>query len=270
MPLINKLIWHIEGHLDDPLTLCLLAERCAVSRHHMCRAFQQATGLSIMAYVRARRLSRAAQVLAGGEADILTVALDAGYGSHEAFTRAFVAYLGTLPRTVKQTRDLSNLKLMEPLEMDKTMIVDVAKPEMREHGAFRVVGLGTDVMGLEISAIPGLWQTFAARYHALGATGVTYGVSQPIGESDFRYLAGMEWDGVPEGMEAIDIPAARYAVFTHRGHVGELPKTIYSIWNKALPDNRLEPAMTPDFERYDTRFDAVTGRGEVEVWIPLA
>jgi AraC family transcriptional regulator len=42
-----------------------------------------------MRYVRGRRLTEAAKVLSDGAPDILTVALDAGYGSHEAFTRAF-------------------------------------------------------------------------------------------------------------------------------------------------------------------------------------
>ncbi|GAB5446409.1 AraC family transcriptional regulator [Gymnodinialimonas sp.] len=271
MPLINKLIWHIETQLEDELTLEVLARRCAVNVHHMCRAFQLGTGLSVMAYVRARRLSRAAHVLAGGEADILTTALEAGYGSHEAFTRAFRAYTGVLPREVKGARDLSNLKLMEPLEMDKSMIVDVAAPEFREHGAFRVVGMGAEVRGFDISAIPSLWQRFAVQYQTLGASGETYGVSYDIGEAgDFRYIAGMEWPDVPEGMEAVEIPAARYAVFTHEGHIGDLPKTIYSVWNKALPDAGLEPALTPEFERYDERFDAIAGRGVVEFWVPLA
>ncbi len=270
MALMNRLIWQIEAHLDEALTLGELADRCGVNVHHMCRAFQQATGLSIMSYIRARRLSAAAREISGGEADILNVALDAGYGSHEAFTRAFVAYLGVRPSDVKKARDLSDLKLMEPLEMDKSMIVDVAAPEMREHAAFRVVGLGTEVRGHNISAVPGLWQSFAAKYVELGATGVTYGVSYDIGgDGNFRYMAGMEWDDVPDGMDTMDVPGGRYAVFTHKGTVGDLPKTIYSIWNKALPDHGIEPAVAPEFERYDERFDAVTGRGEVEIWIPV-
>ena len=60
-----------------------------VSRSHLAHAFGTATGLSVMQYVRARCLSDAARVLAGGAPNILTVALDAGYNSHEAFTRAF-------------------------------------------------------------------------------------------------------------------------------------------------------------------------------------
>ena len=269
-PLVDKLIWHIEVHLDAPLTLTELSQCCAVNAHHMCRAFQLTTGMSIMAYVRARRLSRAARVLAGGEADILTTALEAGYGSHEAFTRAFTAYLGTLPRTVKQSRDLSNLTLMEPLEMDKSMIVDVGAPTIREKGAMRVMGMGAACVAGDISGIPALWQALNARAHEVGYGGAAYGVSYAMtGTGDFRYLAGIEAAETPDGMETVEIPAHRYAVFTHRGHISDLPKTIYTIWNRALPDAGLQPAQAPELEVYDERFNVDTGRGEVEVWVPI-
>jgi len=44
---------------------------------------------SVMRYVRGRQLTEAARCLASGAPDILAIALEAGYGSHEAFTRAF-------------------------------------------------------------------------------------------------------------------------------------------------------------------------------------
>ena len=271
MALIDKVIWQIESHLDEALTLEVLADRCAVNRHHMCRVFQMATGLSIMAYVRARRLSVAARTIATAQADLLQVALAAGYGSHEAFTRAFLAYTGVLPSVVGKTRDLSNLTLMEPLEMKKDMIVPVAPPEIRDRAAFRVAGFATTCRDHDISAIPGLWRELNAREDELGATGIAYGVSYDMNDAgDFRYIAGMETRATPEGMEAVDIPAGRYAVFTHEGNIGDLPRTIYTIWNKALPEAGLAPAMAPEFERYDARFDPVTGRGVVEIWIPLA
>lgn len=269
MPLLDKLIWHIEVHLDAALTLPLLADHVAVNVHHMCRAFQQAAGMSIMTYIRARRLSRAAQVIAQGDADILMVALDAGYGSHEAFTRAFRAYLGVLPSDVRKARNLSNLRLMEPLEMNKNMLVDVPAPEVRTHAAFRVVGLETHCNDGDISAIPALWRTLTARVHELG-DGDAYGVSYDTERSgNFRYLAGMQSNTTPKGMQAVDIPKHRYAVFTHNGHISDLPKTIYTIWNKALPDAELEPALAPEVEVYDARFNVQTGRGVVEVWIPV-
>ena len=69
---------------------------------------------------------------------------------------------------------------------------------------------------------------------------------------------------------AVAIPAGRYAVFTHRGHISDIRRTWYTIWNKALPDAGLTARQAPDFELYDRRFDPETGRGEVEIWVPVA
>lgn len=272
MALLDRLIWQIECHLDEPLTLEVMADRCAVDRHHMCRAFQLATGRSIMGYIRARRLSAAAEAIAGGAPDLLQVALGAGYGSHEAFTRAFTRELGVRPSDLKKTRDLGGLTLTEPLKMNQNMIVDVAPPTLRTRPGFRVVGFATLCRDHDISAIPGLWQRLNAREEEIGTpTGTAYGVSHDMtAEGDFRYLAGIAARDVPPGMDAVDIPDARYAVFTHSGSIADLPKTIHTIWNTALHDAGITPAPGPEFELYDGRFDPVTGRGSVEIWIPVA
>ena len=73
-----------------------------------------------------------------------------------------------------------------------------------------------------------------------------------------------------DGLDAVDIPASRYAVFKHVGHISDFNKTVYTVWNKGLPDAGLTPAKTPDFELYDDRFDARTCMGTVEIWIPVA
>jgi AraC family transcriptional regulator len=73
----QKALWFIESHLADQLTLDEIAGVAGISRFHMVRAFAAATGLSVMRYVRVRRLSEAARALANGAPDILTLALDA-------------------------------------------------------------------------------------------------------------------------------------------------------------------------------------------------
>ena len=272
MALLDNIIWQIEVRLAETITLDVLAGHCAVSTHHMCRVFQQATGMSIMSYVRARRLSEAAKVIAAQDADILTVALDAGYASHEAFTRAFAGVFGVLPSTLRKGRPLSTLTLMEPLKMKKEMIVEVAKPELRTRDGFRVVGLSTRCSFEDISAIPALWQAFNTREAAVedSVAGCSYGVCcDADGTGQFRYVAGVEATSKTDGMDFVDIPTARYAVFTHQGHIAGLPKTVYTIWNKSLPDAGLTPANAADFERYDRRFDPQSGRGAVEIWIPV-
>jgi hypothetical protein len=78
---VEKALWYIEGNLGLDISLADIAAAASGTRHHLLRAFAAATGLSVMRYVRGRRLSEAAQRLAGGAGDILSVAIDAGYNS---------------------------------------------------------------------------------------------------------------------------------------------------------------------------------------------
>lgn len=274
MAMLDRVVWQIETNLAHAdISLEHLASACAVSRFHMCRAFCQAAGMSIMSYVRGRRLSVAAQAIGKGDDTLLSIALDAGYGSHEAFTRAFSNYFGVLPNTVRKARSTENLSLLEPVKMKKDMIVDVAEPEIRERGAFRVVGLSARISFEKTGAIPALWAAFNAREDAVrnAVQGAAYGVCCDATEAgQFRYVAGIEANGLTDGMDHVDIPAGRYAVFTHSGHISDLPKTVYTIWNQSLPDLELSPEQRPDFELYDDRFDPETGRGTVEIWIPIS
>src|SRR5262249_16662272 len=92
-----KTLWYIERHLSGDLSLEAIADVVGVSRFHISRAFGVTVGCGLASYVRTRRLSEAARTLVDGAPDILAVALDTGYGSHEAFTRAFRQYFGLTP-----------------------------------------------------------------------------------------------------------------------------------------------------------------------------
>lgn len=275
MSITSNAVWHIESRLTQPLSLSLLAELCAVSPYHLSRTFRSTLGLSPMVYLRGRRLSHAALRLAHGNDDILTLALEIQYSSHEAFTRAFASCFGVLPSTVRRTRSTKPLKLMEAIEMDKSRFVNVAPPELKDKDAFAVIGLGIQCTFENTNAIPALWQAFNAREREVStaSTCAAYGVCHSgDNEGRFRYLAGVAVPGgtqIPEGMERVLVPAGRYAVFCHTGHISEYGNTVYTIWNKSISDLGLTTRQAPDFEVYDSRFDAKTGRGTVEIWIPV-
>src|SRR5881397_3740466 len=156
----QKALWFIESHLADELTLDEIAGVAGISRFHMVRAFAAATGLSVMRYVRTRRLSEAARALAGGAPDILTLALDADYGSHEAFTRAFRDHFGVTPEAVRAASCLHHLKLQEPIQMDSTALDTLPSPRFETGKAFLVAGLGERFNHENGAGIPGLWQRF--------------------------------------------------------------------------------------------------------------
>jgi AraC family transcriptional regulator len=271
----QKALWFIESHLADQLTLDEIAGVAGISRFHLVRAFAAATGLSVMRYVRARRLSEAARALAGGAPDILTLALDADYGSHEAFTRAFRDHFGVTPEVVRSSTCLERLTLQEAIVMDSTLIDNLQAPRFQIGKAFLVAGVGERYTCDSSAAIPGQWQRFHQTVENIPSRvgKVAYGVCCNGDDAgNFDYIAGVEvsdFSDLPREFSRVRIPEQRYAVFTHRDHISTVRRTINTIWNHWLPASGLKAADAPNFERYDENFDPVTGNGGLEIWLPV-
>jgi AraC family transcriptional regulator len=276
---VAKALWYIENNFASELLLEEIANVAGVSRYHVSRAFGEAIGRPVTGYVRGRRLTEAAKVLAAGAADILTVALEAGYGSHEAFTRAFREQFGLTPESVRAQRHLDNLELVEAHSMDMvinhSVLNELAEPRFESRKAFLVAGLsvryGYESCG---GGIPAQWQRFAPYIgNVPGQIGSdAYGVRHNSDDNGLDYLCGVEvgeFSQLPPELSRLRVPANRYAVFTHSGHVSAIRSTWSTIWSKWLPKSGHQLADAPDFERYDSRFDPRTGNGEVEIWVPL-
>ena len=275
----QRALWYIESHLAEPMTLDEIAAVAGVSRFHMVRAFAAATGVSVMRYVRARRLSEAARSLAKGAPDILSLALEADYGSHEAFTRAFRDQFGTTPEAVRAATCTHHLKLQEPILMDSTMIDNLKAPRFETAKAILVAGPAERISCDNGAAIPGLWHRFHQEVADIparvgqGKNQVAYGVCCNGDDAgNFDYIAGVEvadFSDLPRRFGRIRIGEHRYAVFTHADHVASIRRTVSTIWNQWLPASGLKAADAPNFERYDTTFDPATGNGGFEIWIPV-
>jgi len=272
---VGKALWFIESHFAGEITLEEIASIAGISRYHMSRVFGIATGQSVMRYVRGRRLTEAARSLSNGAPDILAVALDAGYGSHEAFTRAFRDQFGLTPEQVRARRHLDNLLLVEPIKMDETLVVNLERPRFEKGRPLLVAGLMERYTCETSKAIPAQWQRFAPHIGNIpGQVGATaYGVRYNSDDAgNFDYLCGVDvsdFSELPPGLSRIRIPAQRYAVFSHRDHISTIRSTVYTIWNKWLPESGHEVVDAPDFERYSEGFDPQTGTGGVEIWIPI-
>jgi AraC family transcriptional regulator len=271
----QKALWFIESHLADALCLDEIAGVAGISRFHMVRAFAAATGLPVMRYVRVRRLTEAARALAGGAPDILKLALEADYGSHEAFTRAFRDHFGITPEAVRGSACLDNLRLQEPIVMDSSAIDNLAAPRFTTSKPLLIAGIGERYTWESGAAIPGQWQRFqqsVARFP--GRIGqVAYGVCCNGDDAgNFDYIAGVEvpdFSDLPRDFSRVRIPEQKYAVFTHSDHISTIRRTINTIWNQWLPASGLKAADAPNFERYDENFDPLTGNGGLEIWLPV-
>ncbi len=272
---VGKALWFIETKLGSELSLADIARFAGVSRYDLLRAFGVATGQSVMRHVRGRRLTEAARRLADGAPDILTVALDAGYGSHEAFTRAFRDQFGLTPETIRAQHHLDNINLVEPIRMDESLIVKLEPPRFKNGRALLIAGLGERYRFESNHGIPQQWERFQPHIgNVPGQVGkAAYGVCcNADGAGNFEYIAGVEvasFDDVPSEFARARIPAQRYAVFSHRDHISRMRATVYTIWNQWLPTSGHTHADAPDFELYDERFDPQTGTGTVEIWLPI-
>jgi AraC family transcriptional regulator len=90
-------ILHIQTHLEQDLELDALAERVGFSAFHFHRIFRQVIGEPVKEYIRRLRVDRAAYRLKVSEETILQIAIDAGFKTHESFTRAFQRQFGVTP-----------------------------------------------------------------------------------------------------------------------------------------------------------------------------
>jgi len=270
-----KALWYIESHLSSELSMEAIADVTDVSRFHLSRAFAASTGMSLAGYLRARRLSEAAKVLVSGAPDILAVALEAGYGSHEAFTRAFRQHFGLTPEQVRAQGHLDNIPLQEPQRMNPNTNPTLAPPRMVESGELLLFGLARRCRAVGDPGIPAQWNSFAPHIgHIAGQIGgVAYGACYNSDDSgNYDYLCGVavqQFPAQPTELTRLRIPGNRYAVFEHRGHISTIAGTFKGIWETGLANAGLRAADAPLFERYGEQFDGRTGLGGLEIWIPV-
>jgi AraC family transcriptional regulator len=272
---VNKALWFVESHLAQDIDLKDVAASADVTRHYIVRAFGAAMGRSVMAYARSRRLTEAARTLAKGAPDILSVALDCGYGSHEAFTRAFRDEFGMTPEQVRNGGKLGDLALTEPIKMSEDEMADLPAPDIVDGETLLIAGMAERYDDRTAAGIPAQWNRFAPHIgHMPGQMGGdTFGVCcNGDDDGNIDYITGVtvrDFGDLSPDYARLRIPAQRYAVFKIGAHVSIVRRAWKTVWTKWLPQSGEEFADAPFFERYDETFDSLSGNGGFEIWLPL-
>jgi AraC family transcriptional regulator len=272
---VEKALWFIESHFATDIALEDIAKAAGVSRFYMTRSFAAATNCSIMRYVRGRRLSEAAKALLNGAPDILTVSLDASYGSHEAFTRAFRSEFGLTPEALRAQGNGTGLKLVEPIRLDHGLEIRMVPPRLLKAERLLVAGLGARYTCETSGAIPSQWQRFLPHKDQIpGQIGsVAYGVRCNDDDAgNFDYVCGVavkDFSRIPADWTCLRIPEQSYAVFHSSDHISTIRSAWHTIWSHWLPESGYEAIDAPALERYDERFDSITGHGGFELWVAI-
>ncbi len=190
---VVKALWYIESHLGEVITLDEVASAAGVSRFYMSRAFGDVLDKSVMRYVRARRLTEAARQLADGAPDIMSVALDAGYGSHEAFTRAFREQFGLTPEQLRSERRTEAIELVEANLMDtKQAHAKLEKPRFVDGKPMLIAGIGARFEYENMDGIPAQWRRFNPHVGNIpgGIGAAAYGVCTASEANGFDLYLG--------------------------------------------------------------------------------
>ena len=134
------------------------------------------------------------------------------------------------------------------------------------------------LLGKPECKIPAQWQHFMPRIgNVPGQVGHTaYGLCF-MDKEGVGYLTGVEVSsaaGRPADLDVVSVPAQKYAVFPHRGHVSKLYETLDAIEHQWQPKWGVKAGNTSAngpafFERYGKGFDPKTGMGDIEVWVPV-
>ena len=281
---LNRVVEYVEDHLTDDLDIAGLATGLGTTEYHVRRMFSSLAGMPLSEYIRLRRMTVAASDLLG-DGDLLGIAVRYGYGSTEAFGRAFRAVHGVSPADVR--RDGGPLRTQPQLRFRLTVEGNTPMDtRITDRPSFRLVGHGVRVPLIHHGANPHIQAHIAALPAAEHARLKELSDTEPGGllqvsdDVDPDYVEGTELTylhgvalstdtPVPEDLDAIEVPAGTWAVFRTAGpHPSALQSTWAATASDWFPSNpwrlRPGPSMVAVLDR-SPDFSTAT----CELWLPV-
>ncbi|MEE6295809.1 AraC family transcriptional regulator [Georgenia wangjunii] len=282
--ILNRLVDAIERRLADDLDIDELAGAMGTTGYHARRMFSSLAGMPVSEYVRRRRMTVAAADVIGDE-DLLTIAVRYGYGSTEAFGRAFRAVHGTSHGDAR--RDGGPFQSQPLLRFRLT--VEGSTPvnaRIVERPAFRLIGHVFRVPLIHDGVNPNIQRHIASlpvseheRLKQLSGTEpagllqVSDGVDPDYVEgSALTYLHGVAVPAdaeIPNGLDVIAVDAGEWVVFRTSGpHPAALQEAYAASATEWFPSNpwrlRPGPSMVSVLDRAEDFSDATC-----ELWFPV-
>lgn len=269
---LERVFTWLADHLDDTLDLTRLADVACLSPYHFHRVYRAMQGETAADTVRRLRLHRAAAELITGELPIPRVARRAGYGSQEAFTRAFKAAYGVPPARYRASF-VPTLTGRREDAMDTTTYETTIRTEpavrvaaLRHQGDYQAIGstferlmalaVGQGLLGADL-------RSFGIYYDDPSAT--------PVNALRADACVAVPEGAAPAGdLQLKEIRGGRYATVLHVGPYAELERVYRWLYGTWLAQSGEEPADAPTIEAYlnDARVVPPTGL-RTEIWLPL-
>ncbi|HWQ07377.1 MAG TPA: AraC family transcriptional regulator [Feifaniaceae bacterium] len=273
MESLNAALLYIEKHLLEETDSALAAKSVGLSRFYLERTFSALTGISVSEYIRARRLSQAANELLAGSAKVIDLALKYGYDTPESFTKAFSRFHGVTPSNARRFSTL--LKCQNPLAISiKLEGFTRMNYKIEPMEAFTVFGAERSFyMDSSKEEIPKFWDEFFQAGLAEKVCPVFGICFDADANGNFPYMIGETLAPnmvVSEGLVKREIPAHLWARFACVGAMpGAIQTTTQQIYSEWLPTNGVyEVAQYIEIEMY-SEGDPSKPDYYSEIWIPI-
>jgi len=267
---MGRVLVHIQKHLDQPMPLERLAEVASFSPWHFHRIFRGMVGESVKEHVRRLRLERAAQQLRDSNRGVLDIAIEAGYETHESFTRAFAAMFGPPPSIFRNgavTQRASVASGGAPIDVCIRHIPAIRVVFVRHVGPFDQVGAAWQ----KLMAWAGPSGLLGPEVRMLGIIQDDPEITAP---EKLRYDAAMlVREGVaPSGEVGIqEVGPGEYAASVHVGPYNTLGNAYMRMCGEWLPASGRELASMPAIEFYlNSPMTAAPSELRTEICLPLA
>jgi AraC family transcriptional regulator len=166
------------------------------------------------------------------------------------------------------------------MNASKSNPVNSLTPDFIAAGPLNILGITEHLDDCAAQKIPALWNKLMQDYWEKipGGTDKTgYGLCIDLDKGNCIYLAGREVNeiqSIPEFLQVFVIPSQTYAVFEHPESVITIRQTIDKIFSQWLPTSGYQLTSTDKnrlvfFERYGEEFNPETGKGGIEIWLPI-
>jgi AraC family transcriptional regulator len=247
---VHRVVAHLVTHLDESPDLAALARLAGLSPFHFHRVFRGMVGETPLELLRRLRLERAAHQLRHDATTVTAVAFNAGYETHEAFTRAFRAAFGAAPSVFRQNaRAHPRLAASSGLHFDPCGTATDFIPR----------DAGGQTMQIDRELLPPLRLGTITHIGPYNRIGAAY-ADDPDGKAadELVSYAGMTIpDGVPlpDGLVEQRVQGGAYARYIHMGAYDVLGDVWTRFLGEALPANGfvLKPGLSLEIYRSDMR-----------------
>lgn len=250
---LQKAVDYIGTRLDTPISLDEISAHSCLSKYHFHRLFTAFTGLSLHQYIRWLRLKRAAhQLIAYKEQSILTIAINAGFDSHEAFSRAFKKTCGLSPAQYRSSHDgsyWSKPPYCIPNSGSRKMNVEIRTIDKTKLAVIEHRG-NPNAMAQSINKLI-TWaknQPIDLKPRPGDAFGFAYDDPNTTPPENFRFdLALRVPNNFNLNQEVVEkyLPQGRYAVALHEGSHSRIGDTVYRLYRDWLPQSNEQLGELP-------------------------